>query len=157
MCLDAVDVHRPIFGPQLLYRAYGVEQHEVEMVVLTLLVEEPNIEVLHTGGQVHIFDPTQRHDRVHLLGQLSQGGDATDPHLVVVGMPDGIAGLGEPAIGVVERVGPALANDMGGSWDQARVVKPGQPCNANRQRNGTADAPAMNLGPTRSRSARPRS
>ena len=95
-CLDAVDEHRPALGSQLLYRPHGIEQHEVEMVVLARLVDEANIEVFHAGGQVRVFDPAQRHDRVHFLGQLPQSGDAADPHLVVVGMRDGFAGLGNP-------------------------------------------------------------
>ena len=96
VCLDAVDEHRPALGSQLLYRPHGVEQHEVEVVVLTLLVDEADIEVFHTGGQVHVFDPAQRHDRVHFLGQLLQSGDAADPHLVVVGMLDGLRASGNP-------------------------------------------------------------
>ena len=94
--LDAVDEHRPTLGSQLLYRPHGVEQHEVEMVVLTLFVDEADIEVFHTGGQVLVGDPAQRHDRVDFLGQLPQSGDAADPHLVVVGMLDVFAGFGEP-------------------------------------------------------------
>ncbi len=115
-------------------------------------VDETDVELFHTGGQVHVFDPAQRHDRVHFLGQLPQGGDATDPHLVVVGMPDGFAGLGEPAVGVVERVGPAVANDLGGQLRPGRGwsdrASPATP---------TASARAPPMRRTRRRAGRPRS
>ena len=69
LSLDTVDQHNPALPAQLLDKARGIEQDEVEVVVDARLIDEADINLFGLGGQVGLTDPAQRHHRIHTFGQ----------------------------------------------------------------------------------------
>lgn len=64
----------------------GLGQHQIQVVVATLLVDQPHLHAFAPRRDLSSPDAAQRHDRVDLGWQTVERGERPDPHAFVVRM-----------------------------------------------------------------------